>query len=228
MILEDALIAAIAAEPDDEAPQLVLADWLQSVGDARGELILLDHRDRSTPGGLTEPEALERLLLLAAAYGFPHARDEPSVRLPFEGGGAYPVQHEVTYDGHHYYVHYRHHMLSVTIGDGAIASGLDHPEGYGPLELLDSGDWSAEEADVILSILSDAIREGTPLSALCFPYTAWPLPQFPGTPHRVYALPTDYAAARGIARDRYGLAARDYHRWHAIWSRLRDHGSRSG
>lgn len=225
MVLEDELIAAVAAEPDDEGPQLVLADWLQSIGDARGELILLDHRDRATPGGLREPEAMERLLLLAAEYGFPHANDAPPARLPFEGGGSYPVQYEVVHGGHHYYVRYRHHMLSVSIDDGAIDSGVDYPEGYGPLELLNSGDWTDEEEDVILTILSDAIRAGTPLSALCFPYTAWPLPHHRGTPHRVYALPTDYVAARGIARDRYGLAARDYQRWHAIWSRLRDNGS---
>lgn len=38
---EDALLAAIVAAPDDDAPRLVYADWLQERGDARGEFIRL-------------------------------------------------------------------------------------------------------------------------------------------------------------------------------------------
>jgi uncharacterized protein (TIGR02996 family) len=68
------LLAVIAAQPDDPDPQLVLADHLLAAGDPRGELIVLDHLDRSTPGSLTDPAALDRLLLLAATYGFPCAR----------------------------------------------------------------------------------------------------------------------------------------------------------
>jgi uncharacterized protein (TIGR02996 family) len=36
---ERALVEAIRAEPEDDAPRLVLADWLQERGDPRGELI---------------------------------------------------------------------------------------------------------------------------------------------------------------------------------------------
>jgi uncharacterized protein (TIGR02996 family) len=38
------LIAAIAAAPDDDAPRLVYADWLQARDDPRGELIALECR----------------------------------------------------------------------------------------------------------------------------------------------------------------------------------------
>ncbi len=36
---EQSLVAAIAADPDDDAPRIVYADWLQQIGDPRGELI---------------------------------------------------------------------------------------------------------------------------------------------------------------------------------------------
>ena len=41
MTTEAALVAAIAAAPDDDAPRLVFADWLAERGDLRGELIHL-------------------------------------------------------------------------------------------------------------------------------------------------------------------------------------------
>src|SRR5690348_5174742 len=37
------LEAAIAADPEDEGPYLVYADWLQWRGDPRGELIVVQH-----------------------------------------------------------------------------------------------------------------------------------------------------------------------------------------
>src|ERR1043165_1674592 len=37
------LEAAIVADPEDEGPYLVYADWLQSRGDPRGELIVVQH-----------------------------------------------------------------------------------------------------------------------------------------------------------------------------------------
>src|SRR5437763_13066136 len=38
---EDELVAAIHADPDSDAPRLVYADWLQSLGDPLGEYIAL-------------------------------------------------------------------------------------------------------------------------------------------------------------------------------------------
>src|SRR6266511_2319846 len=36
---EDAFLQAVLDEPDDEAPRLIYADWLQERGDPRGEFI---------------------------------------------------------------------------------------------------------------------------------------------------------------------------------------------
>ncbi len=41
---EDAFIAALKADPSDEATRLVYADWLEERGDVRGELIRLESR----------------------------------------------------------------------------------------------------------------------------------------------------------------------------------------
>lgn len=215
-----ALVAAVEAAPADPDPQLVLADCLQAAGDPRGELIVLDHHDRATLEGLDDPEAIERLLLLAAVYGFPCA--EPALRpLPFRGGGASPVQYEVAHAGHHYYVRYRHEDLSVTIDEGEIDSGVDYPDGFpGALGLCSTDEWTDEETLVILTILSDAIRAGTPLPSLLFPFTEPALPIYPGAPLRCYALPQAFTAPRGLGPRDHGLAARDYRRWHRLWTRL--------
>jgi uncharacterized protein (TIGR02996 family) len=44
---EEALLAAIYARPDDDAPRLVYADWLLERGDERGEFIQLELSERS-------------------------------------------------------------------------------------------------------------------------------------------------------------------------------------
>jgi uncharacterized protein (TIGR02996 family) len=214
------LVRAIEEDPDDPAPQLVIADWLLVHGDPRGELIVLDHRERA--GQLTDPAALEQLLLLAAEYTFPCAREPDESTLPFVGGGGFPVQYELDHGGHHYYVRYRHRDLSVTIDDGAIDSGVAYPEAYADeLDFSSDGDWVDEEAAETLAVLSDAIRAGTPFPELRFKAMRPQLPQYDGGSRRVYRLPEDFTRPRGLARDRYGLAARDYHRWHAIWNRIR-------
>ena len=41
-LVEDELLAAIIAAPDDDAPRLVLADWLSERGDPRGEQIAVE------------------------------------------------------------------------------------------------------------------------------------------------------------------------------------------
>ena len=111
----DGLVGEIEASPEDEGPQLVIADWLQSQGDPRGELIILAHREKS--GGELDPAALERLL------------------------------------------------------------------------------W--------------------------FPFDPDPLPTYDGGPRRAYRVPVDFCTRYGLHHTRYGIAARDLHRWLAIWGRLR-------
>jgi uncharacterized protein (TIGR02996 family) len=41
---DDALLAAVAASPNDDAPRLVYADWLDERGDQRGEFLRLEVR----------------------------------------------------------------------------------------------------------------------------------------------------------------------------------------
>jgi len=69
MVDEAALLAAIAASPDDDRPRLVYADWLLERGEARGELIQIQIAlARSGSGGAVDVEAVrarERALLEA-------------------------------------------------------------------------------------------------------------------------------------------------------------------
>jgi hypothetical protein len=69
-------------------------------------------------------------------------------------------------------------------------------------------------------VLSDALRHGTPLAGLRFPHMTKPPPRYDGGARRVYRLPERFTAPRGLARDRCGLAARDYRRWLALCDRL--------
>lgn len=58
---ERSLLAAVAADPDDDEPRIVYADWLQQAGDPRGELIAVQCAlDR---GRTAELVAIERALL---------------------------------------------------------------------------------------------------------------------------------------------------------------------
>jgi len=65
----DALLDAIARDPEDPAPYLVYADWLQARGDPRGELIALQGAGDDHPGDhrITDA-ALDHLRAHAASY----------------------------------------------------------------------------------------------------------------------------------------------------------------
>src|ERR1043165_6551684 len=71
------LEAAIVADPEDEGPYLVYADWLQSRGDPRGELIIVLHALATARGPawaklrIREQELLSRYrqVLLGPASG---------------------------------------------------------------------------------------------------------------------------------------------------------------
>jgi uncharacterized protein (TIGR02996 family) len=203
------LLAAIYADPHDDAPQLVIADWLLARDDPRGELIVLDLRERTSE--LADPAALERLLLLAAEYTFPRPTEVVDEPLPFFGGDVVRAVHHA---GRDYEVRCRDRRLGYRVNGGGL---LTYP---GKLEL--AGDtWNDDERTTILTLFSDAIRAGTPLDALRIPYLHPALPRYDGGPLRAYALPDAFTGPRGIDRFHYGLAARDYHRWHAIWARLR-------
>lgn len=206
----DELQAAIAAVPDDVQSQLVLADLLMSDGDPRGELIMLDHRERT--GGLTDPDGIERLLLLAAEYSFPRAHaDEPL--LGFFGYGSRPPAYSAAHKHTQYDVRYRGQVLEVLVNAGnnpTLSARLD----------LAADAWTEQEATTILRLLSDAIRAETPLELLRMPFINDAPPVYDSGPLRGYRLPQRFRERYRLQPDRYGLAPRDYHRWLAIWTRL--------
>jgi uncharacterized protein (TIGR02996 family) len=203
-----ALEAAVFAEPADEGPQLVLADLLLAADDPRGELIVLHNRE--TNGGLTEPEALERYLVLAAYYGFPQASPEPA-GLPWTTS-PYSVSYTVTHDARYFTVTYRRSTLSVFDGPRTVLERR--------LRTSRKDALTPTEAATVLRAIGDAIVAGTPLKSLRFPYTDDELPSYPGCALRVYALPDEFTKTRGIPRGQLGLAARDYDRWILVWRRL--------
>ncbi len=83
------LEAAIAADPDDESLFLVYADWIQTLGDARGGLIVVQHAADSDPGAARRAAEYlkqhESLFLgpLAEHVGYDGAVLEPTWRCGF-------------------------------------------------------------------------------------------------------------------------------------------------
>ena len=59
----DPFVAAICAEPDDDLPRLIYADWLDDRGDPRGEFIrlqLANQFGQSTSGQLPQRSGFPR------------------------------------------------------------------------------------------------------------------------------------------------------------------------
>jgi uncharacterized protein (TIGR02996 family) len=202
------LLELMRAAPDDDGPKLVYADWLLARGDVRGELIVLDQRDRA--GLLAGIDELERLLWLAAEHGFPRLPDDPCARiLPFQGGGSFPVQYDVDHEGRHYYLRWRYGFSIDVDYETVLETDLD---------TLTTNQWTFRETTVILAIISGAIRRGAPLSALVFP-SGDALPRHPRyhlgrAP--AYVLP-DEVRASAPGSDRWTLQVRDFARWYALW-----------
>ena len=123
--------------------------------------------------------------------------------------------------GHDYEVIYSNEALMVEIDQGAVPTGVEYPGGFADLpDYRRWAEWTAEEAAATLAVISDAIRAGTPIAELRFPHHAAPPPVYETGARRVYRVPEAFCRAHGVGRDRYGLAARDYERWHALWRRL--------
>lgn len=205
----EALLRAVEADPQDEATQLVLADHLQSVGDPRGKLIVLDHRERH--GELHGPDAYSALLWLAAQYGFPRAiPDDPA--LPFE--------RDDDGDRMRFLVAHAERVYELT-GTRLFVRRIGVPAGDDAEEIHSLRlDHTTPDMTVVLQIVSDAIRANTPFEDLYFPGGTRRFPQYEGSPLRCYMLPIDYLHGRELRYDHAGLAARDYHRWHAIRRRF--------
>jgi uncharacterized protein (TIGR02996 family) len=83
-----ALLAAVLAAPDDDAPRLVYADWLLERGDVRGELIRLDCRhaivgDVSDEGRMLRKRIAQILQASAAAVMGEAAAYKPMIHRGF-------------------------------------------------------------------------------------------------------------------------------------------------
>src|SRR4051794_14262414 len=92
---EESLLAAVVAAPDDDAPRLVLADFLSSRGDPRGEFITLQCRLAAAP----DDEARRKLRIAenkllkaheatwtAGFFGVAKSTPERKVKVAFHRG----------------------------------------------------------------------------------------------------------------------------------------------
>jgi len=201
-----ALQEAIAAAPEDAATQLVLADLLLDAGDPRGEVIALDRRERELPGGIDDPELLERYLLLVADYGFPCAEREPPHGFAPAPRGLYVLRSA----GHLYEVRFRDRIAQLM---------AQHLPG-GEWVRANEGPWEPDEIEAVLRLFADAIRASTPLGRLQLPFTRDALPYYPGALPRGYAVPRAMIRRYKVSRQRFGLVPRDYYRWMKRWERF--------
>ncbi|HEY6039711.1 MAG TPA: TIGR02996 domain-containing protein [Kofleriaceae bacterium] len=210
MATESELLTAIAASPDD-ATRLVYADWLLARPDERsrkrGELIMLDYKERTTDGGLASPDQMGQLLRLAAELGFPHLPDPDADLLAFEQLGRDNAHWRFTCNGRRYELR-RDVNLSLS-ADGAIAENAT---------LTLAGRWTDAQTNAILTIVLRVVENGVDFRALRFPDPA----QLAALPaHRLGPLPRYFSAEvlEDFEAD-WLLSARDHARWYAIYDRM--------
>lgn len=214
---EDDLLAAMREAPERDEPKLVYADWLLANGDVRGELIVLDHQDRTT-GGIQDADRLWQLLVLSAEHGFLRLPDDPDSRiLPFRGGGSFPVQYELDHEGHDYYLRWRYGFSIDVDHETVLECDLD----------LQDNEWTDEQTNVMLAIVSEAIRAGAPLSELTFPDAAGfrAHPSHRAGPCPAYCLPDEFMNRLDLDPLHFTLLARDRGRWYDLWGRFKRIGS---
>ncbi|MFT3696607.1 MAG: TIGR02996 domain-containing protein [Kofleriaceae bacterium] len=197
MATEAELLAAITATPDD-ATRLVYADWLLAKGDTRGELIMLDHRERTT--GLENPDQVGQLLRLAAEHGFPHLPDPDAGLLEVEQVGR--ANDKWRYHGH----------AIERMNDGIALDGTLN----GTLEIR--GRWSDQQTNALLTIVRSVIENKANFASLQFP-SPDQLAQLPA--FRLGPLPKYHSAEimEDFAAD-WLLQARDHARWYRIYERM--------
>ncbi len=205
---EAQLLAAIAAAPDDESTRLVYADWLIARGDRRGELIVLDHLERTTPGGLAHPDQLASILRLAAELGFPHLPDPDAALLAFDQIGR-GDHYRVFHSGHRYSVHSTGDAISLQ-RDAERPIDSEHYKWFGP--------WSDRATTVMLTIALAAITKGAPFEHVVFPDH---LTIRDYAEYRLGPFPMYFCAeiVEDFERDHL-LRARDHARWYAIYDRM--------
>ncbi|MDQ3365834.1 MAG: TIGR02996 domain-containing protein [Myxococcota bacterium] len=208
------LLEAIRAAPADPEPRLVYADWLLGDGDERGELITFDDADRRGHfQRFVDDPALHRLMMLAARHGFPRFPDDPDdTLLPFTprgdgiltctvAGASYAIESDreviragvdVEPDDEGY-----RDLVDVdgVLYPNAVEQGLRAPEAF-----------TAREHEVVLSIVSRALRLGRPLASIAMPYGEAIAELDRLCPRR----PTQEHALFGVV---------DYERWGQLWQR---------
>ena len=208
MATESELLAAIAASPDD-ATRLVYADWLLARGDVRGELIILDHMERTTPDGIAKPDQVGQLLRLAAEHGFPHLPDPDVELLAFEQVGRTNEHWRLQHDGHAYAIQRLGRTLTLAIDGGTkIENGT----------LAITGRWTDAQTNALLTVMMNVIKNKADFQMLWFPAVDV-IEQLPA--HRLGPLPR-YVSAE-VIEDFGGdwlLQARDHARWYAIYERM--------
>lgn len=171
------------------------------------ELIALDERERA--GSALTIDELDRLLELAAEHGFPKLPDDPCAGIfRWEGGGSFPTQYFLEHDQRRYYLRWRY-GFSIDVDDTTVFDG--------DLDTLTTNEWTFRETNVILAIVSAAIRSGEPLSELVFPDQAGirAHPSFHPGRSPLYLFPD------GLYDPARRLELRDYPRWHRLWERRR-------
>jgi uncharacterized protein (TIGR02996 family) len=141
------MLAALRANPRDDAARLVYADWLIERGDERGELLMLDHADRTST---LELASQRKLLGLASIHGFAWFEPEPPA-LEWDGGGSYPVHYWCVYAGQGYDILYRHGELIVRINGDLEERIYDH-------RLADENEWTDGETYTLLRLFGEAIQ----------------------------------------------------------------------
>ncbi len=210
---EEELVAAIADSPDD-ATRLVYADWLLARGDRRGELIMLDYKERTTSGGLANPDQAGQLLRLAAELGFPYLPDPDRELLAFEPNGR-EGQWKLHWNQQDYYIRVLG-SVTLAVGGGRIENQTFN--GYGS-KLTD------EQVNAFLTIMLRVIQNGVDFRAFrCpSPQQLATLPAHRLGPHPLYPsaeVMEDFGAE-------WKLRARDHQRWYAIYDRMMQGFSRT-
>jgi uncharacterized protein (TIGR02996 family) len=209
---ESELLAAIAASPDD-ATRLVYADWLLARHDElsrkRGELIMLDYKERTTEGGLASPDQMGQLLRLAAELGFPHLPDPDAELVAFEQIGRDNADWRFACNGRRYGLRRELDVL-ILATDGLLM--------FENRSLAITGRWTDSQTNAILTIVLRVIQNGADFSALRFPAIA----QLAALPaHRLGPLPRYFSAEvlEDFEAD-WLLSARDHARWYEIYERM--------
>lgn len=202
MATERDLLAAIAASPD-EPTRLVYADWLLAQGDRRGELIHLDHKERTTEGGLTSPDQAGQLLRLAAEFGFPHLPDPDAELLAIQQIGRENSEWRVG----DYTLRRRGDALELQQDHGVLIENRS---------LALTRRWTDPQTNAILTIVLRVIQNRASFESLVFPAHLETL-----AAHRLGPLPMYYSAEvlEDFEAD-WLLRARDHARWYAIYDRM--------